>query len=105
MLASRRTFVIQSLAGTGALAALSMATKAQAQSAVSDSEPQAMALGYQSDGSKTDLKKYPNYAAGQSCSACALFQAKAPGEPGNCGVFANRLVANKGWCSAWTKRG
>ncbi len=104
MTTSRRIFVIQSLAGAGVLAALAMANPAQAQAAVTEADPQAVALGYQADGSKTDTKKYPNYASNQSCSGCALFQGKATDSAGGCAVYGNKLVASKGWCSAWTKK-
>lgn len=104
MTTSRRTFVIQSLTGAGALATLAMTATAQAQTAVVDTDPQALALGYSTDGAKTDIKKYPNYATGQSCAACVLFQVKAPGDTGSCAVFGNKLVSHKGWCSAWSKR-
>lgn len=104
MTTSRRTFVIQSLTGAGALAALAITNTALAQAAVTDTDPQAVALGYQTDGTKTDTKKYPGYAATQSCSGCALFQAQASGSTGSCAVFGNKLVSSKGWCSAWTKK-
>jgi High potential iron-sulfur protein len=104
MTSSRRVFVLQSVMGTGVLAALATTAAAQDQNAVADSDPQAVALGYKTDGTKTDVKKYPQYAAGQNCAACVLFQAKSPGDSGSCAVFGNRLVSNKGWCSAWAKK-
>ena len=104
MASNRRIFIIQSLTGAGALATLPLTATAQAQNAVIDTDPQAIALGYKTDGTKTDIKKYPNFAAGQSCTACVLFQAKAPGDTGSCAVFGNKLVNNKGWCSAWAKK-
>lgn len=104
MMTSRRVFVVQSLAGAGVFAALATTANAQTSDAVVDTDPQAIALGYKTDGTKTDTKKYPNYAAGQSCAACVLFQVKAPGDTGSCGVFGNKLVSNKGWCSAWAKK-
>jgi hypothetical protein len=104
---SRRTFFIQSLSGVSALTALAMtgAARAQAPGAVSDADPQAMALGYQSDATKIDAKKYPNYAAGRSCSGCVLYQGKGADATGSCAVFGNKLVARTGWCSAWTQKG
>ncbi len=101
---TRRTFFIQSLSCASALAALAMTQAAQAQTAVLDTDPQAMALGYSADGSKTDAKKYPNYVAGRSCGGCVLFQGKGADSTGNCAVFGNKLVASKGWCSAWTQK-
>jgi High potential iron-sulfur protein len=101
---SRRVFVIQSLAGAGALAMLAITNSAQAQAAVTDTDPQATALGYKSDGTQADTQKYPKYAAGQSCSGCVLYQGKATDSTGSCAVFGNKLVSSKGWCSAWTKK-
>jgi High potential iron-sulfur protein len=97
MTLNRRTFVIQSVAGAGILAA---ATAAQAQAELQDADAGAVALGYKSDASKTDKVKYPKYAAGQTCANCALFQAGTSG----CPLFAGKKVAAKGWCSAWAKK-
>lgn len=104
---TRRTFFMQSLTCASALSVLAMTNTAHAQApaAVSEADPQAMALGYKTDGSKTDAKKYPNHAASQSCGGCVLFQGKAGDDTGSCAVFANKLVASKGWCSAWTRKG
>ena len=86
-----------------ALAAVSSAN-AQAPTAVSDTDPQAVALGYKTDGSTTDTKKYPTYNASQSCSACVLFQGKPGDASASCAVYGNKLVSGKGWCSAWAKK-
>jgi adenosylcobinamide amidohydrolase len=104
MITSRRIFVIQSLSGAGMLSALATANPAQAQAAVTEADPQAVALGYQANGTKTDTKKYPNYTSNQSCSGCALYQGKATDSAGSCAVFGNKQVASIGWCSAWTKK-
>jgi hypothetical protein len=103
---SRRAFFVQSWSCASALSALAMTRSAQAQTPalVSETDPQAVALGYKTDGTKTDAKKYPNYSASQRCEACVLFQGKASNGPGSCAVFGNQLVASKGWCSAWTKK-
>jgi hypothetical protein len=77
---------------------------AQAPAMVAENDAQAVALGYKTDGSKTDTSKYANYKQGQSCSGCALFQGKATDASAPCAIFANRAVSGKGWCSAWNKR-
>lgn len=104
MTSTRRTFVIRSLAGAGALAAGTASFRAQAQPAVVDADPQAVGLGYKADGSKTDKTKYPKYAAGQTCGTCALFQGKASDALGGCPLFAGKQVSAKGWCSAYAKK-
>jgi hypothetical protein len=67
-------------------------------------DAQAAALGYVDDATKADKAKYKNFAAGQSCSTCQLYQGKAGAAAGPCPLFAGKQVAAKGWCSAWVKK-
>ena len=89
------------LAASGSL----LATSARAQAKLEEKDPQAVALGYVAEATKTDTKKYPKYAAGQVCNNCALYQGKATDAAGGCPLFAGKQVAGKGWCSAWAKKG
>ena len=97
---NRRTFFMTLAAGTSLLA-----TSARAQAKLDEKNPQAVALGYVADATKTDAKKFPKYAAGQLCTNCALYQGKASDAWGGCPLFAGQQVAGKGWCSAWAKKG
>ena len=99
---TRRTFLMTLAAGS---AALTTAQQAMAQAKLSETDPQAVALGYVENATKADTKKYPKYAAGQTCSNCALYQAKATDPMGGCPLFGTKQVAGKGWCSAWAKKG
>jgi len=100
MSTTRRIFLMTLSVGT---AGFTLGAMAQAQ--VDAKDPQAAALGYVPDATKTDTKKYPKYAAGQACSSCALYQGKPADEAGGCPLFAGKQVAAKGWCSAWAKKG
>jgi hypothetical protein len=95
----RRTFLITVAAGSAALA-----SPALAQARLDEKDPQAVALGYVHDATRVDAKKWPKYAAGQLCSNCALYQAKATDPWGGCPLFAGRQVAGNGWCNAWAKK-
>ena len=97
----RRVFVIGVVA-TGAGCA---ASGALAQTMVNEADPQAKALGYVSDATKADAKRFPTYVAGRVCGSCALYQGKAGDAAGACPLFAGRMVSSKGWCSAWAKKG
>ncbi|MCE9660552.1 MAG: high-potential iron-sulfur protein [Burkholderiales bacterium] len=98
---TRRKFIqIVPVAG----AALLIGPVARAQAQVGEKDPQAVALGYVSDATKADKAKYKNYAAGQTCANCALYQGKATDAAGPCPLFAGKVVAGKGWCSAWAKK-
>jgi hypothetical protein len=102
---TRRSFVIHSLSATGALAVSGLAlAQTAAPALVKDTDANAVALGYKTDGTKTDVKKYPKYAPSQNCANCSLYQAKAGDAAGACALFAGKQVAAKAWCSAWVKK-
>jgi hypothetical protein len=71
---------------------------------VSSSDPQAMAMGYVTDSSKADQKKFPKHTVAQKCEGCQLFQGKAGDATGPCPLFAGKAVSSTGWCSAYTKK-
>ncbi|MGZ3237282.1 MAG: high-potential iron-sulfur protein [Burkholderiaceae bacterium] len=98
---NRRTFIIHSLVGSTALAATGLSCAQTAK--LTETDPQAAALGYKENATKVDKAKYPNYAAGQSCAGCQLYQGPATGA-GKCAIFQGKLVASTGWCSAYAKK-
>jgi hypothetical protein len=71
--------------------------EATAADAVEESDPQAVALKYRKDATKSADRKDP----GAVCDNCTLYTGK-PGETtGTCELFGGRLVAAKGWCASW----
>jgi hypothetical protein len=99
---SRRRFIqIVPVAGAALLGARTASAQADM---VTEKDPQATALGYVADASKADKAKYKQYAAGQTCSNCALFQGKAGDASAVCPLFGTKKVSAKGWCSAWAKK-
>jgi hypothetical protein len=99
MKASRRSFLIASV-GIGSSLVLSQ--RGSAGEHLSEADPQAKSYGYTMDASKVDKAKYANYAAGQECANCSLFQGKAGDAWGGCVLFGSKEVALHGWCSAYT---
>jgi hypothetical protein len=99
---SRRQFIqIVPVAG----AALVAGRAAIAQPAmVKEDDAQAKALGYVADAAKVDKAKYKQYAAGQLCTNCALWQGKPTDAAAGCALFPGKQVAGKGWCSAYAKK-
>jgi High potential iron-sulfur protein len=100
---NRRQFVIQITAASSSVGIASLA-HAQAAPMVAEADANAKALGYFSDGTKTDKVKYPKYAKEQNCSNCALYQGKPADKAGACPLFAGKQVSAKAWCSAWAKK-
>ena len=99
----RRSFLIGA-AGAASVLAISRLAFAQVGAPLSESDPQAVALGYKVDVKEVDKTKFPKYAAGQTCSNCQLYQAKPVDVSGPCTLFQNKLVRSQGWCSAWVKK-
>jgi hypothetical protein len=83
---------------------LALNGKVQAQAMVSETDPQAAALGYKANATAVDKAKFAKYAAGQQCDNCALYQGKAGSASGGCSLFGAKQVAGKGWCSAYAKK-
>jgi hypothetical protein len=98
---SRRQFIFLS---TTAATALLFNSKVQAQTMVSLSDPEATALGFVLDASKANKAKFPQYAAGQQCGSCVLYQGAAGSADGPCGLFPGKHVPSNGWCSGYTKK-
>lgn len=98
---NRRQF-IQIVPVAGAAALLASAGSAQA-AMVDENDAQAKALGYVADAAKVDKAKFKQFAAGQHCGNCALYQGGAA-PAGKCALFPGKDVANKGWCSAYAKK-
>ena len=96
---NRRTFMLQVVVGGSALAA----TRAMAQAApqVSEADGNAVSLGYKSDASKVDAKKYTDHKANQNCGNFALFLGKATDAAVSFPLFPGKQVSAKGWCSAY----
>ena len=97
---SRRKFIrIAPVVGLSLFASRSAFAQAPM---VDAKDPQAAALGYVADATKADTKKFPKYAAGQTCGTCQLYTGSATAGP--CSLFPGKQVAGKGWCSAWVKK-
>ena len=100
MTPTRRRFIqIVPLAG----AALLVSRHASAAPLVDVNDPQAKALGYVGDASKADKAKFKQYAPGQNCTNCALYQGGTAAQ-GGCALFPGKDVLGAGWCSAYAKK-
>lgn len=66
-------------------------------------DPVAKALMYTHEASKVDATKAPSFKPGHDCANCVQLQAGA-GDWRPCNAFPGKLVAVKGWCSAWAAK-
>lgn len=96
---TRRRFV-KSAAAT-ALTASGLAAipvRAETLPRVEEQGAMAKALSYAHDAQSVDSAKRPSH---QYCYNCVLFSGETDDEWAGCGIFPGKLVANRGWCSAW----
>lgn len=100
---SRRSFFASS-AIIVAAASCPATSQAQGTQAVSETDPAAAANGFRTNTSAVDTNKYPSYAAGQSCSGCAFYEAEAGTAEGKCSIYGGKRVPSNGWCAAFFKR-
>jgi len=100
MKTTRRQFIIYSAA---TVATASLASQANAQALVAETDPQGAALGYKAVATTVDKAKFPKYADGQNCTSCQLYASKSP-EAGACAIFPGKLVAAAAWCNAYVKK-
>jgi High potential iron-sulfur protein len=100
---SRREFIENSVFVIAAVGVSSAALAAPAPM-LSESNPIAVALGYKAHAASVDRARFPQYAAGQSCSNCALYQGAAGAASGPCTIYAGKSVASTGWCASYTKK-
>ena len=98
----------QFLAASGAVIASSLVgSGAHAQEMLNPRSPNAVALGFHSQHSQVDAKKWRKKAGSpgesQRCGTCALFTATDGGK-GSCRLFNGKGVPESGWCNGWTAR-
>jgi len=99
---NRRRFIkvtVSSLAAAPFANAL-LSGAAHAQALVSETDPQAVALGYKADATKAAARK----DATATCANCNFYTGKAGAAEGPCAIFPGKNVHAKGWCTAWAKK-
>lgn len=101
---TRRTFLLKVVPAVGAAALLGSRAFAAPAVKLSETDKMAMTLGYKTDTTKVDAKKYPKHTKDQACHNCTLFQGKPTDAFGGCTLFAGKQVANNGWCMSWAKK-
>jgi hypothetical protein len=99
---SRRRFIKLTAIGLAAapFANALLSEAARAADMVSESDPQATALGYKADATKAEKRT----DAAALCSNCGLYTGKEGEASGPCAIFQGKLVAANGWCTAWVKK-
>ncbi|HUN71017.1 MAG TPA: high-potential iron-sulfur protein [Steroidobacteraceae bacterium] len=73
---------------------------------LSESDPLAKSLGYQSSAGSVDKSKFPTYKAGEHCGLCRFFQGTSGASSGfgGCQIFAGYSVSAGGWCASFNAK-
>lgn len=96
---TRRIFMLHAVAGIAA-AGLAVQARADDRKPLSEDDPEAKKFDYVADATKVDARKYPDFKAGDKCAKCQIYEDGA-NNMGGCPIFAGKLVAANGWCSAF----
>ena len=92
---NRRKFLKLTGSGLIGLTLGGVALRANAQEKVSEDDPTAKALQY----------VHESATEGAYCDNCMYIQGEDGQEWRPCAIFPGKVVAAKGWCSAWLKKG
>jgi hypothetical protein len=87
----------------GGSAAAATAGKGQSLPKLDVNDPVAKALLYTHDASTVNPAKAPTFKRGSDCANCIQIQ-PGSGDWAPCNAFPGKLVALKGWCSAWAPK-
>jgi len=68
---------------------------------LSESNPQAIGLGYKMNADTIDRLRWTQFIPGQSCGSCALYQGARGSAQGLCKIFSGQTVMAVGWCSLY----
>ena len=95
----RRRFIRLTATGfvVAPLAAALLRGNAAAADMIKESDPAAVKLKYKADATKAPERTNP----AELCDNCLLYESK-DGAYGACSALENKLVAAKGWCTAWS---
>lgn len=97
-LVSRRRFMKSAGATTVAIGFGTTPLSAEELPHVNEDDPMAKALSYVHDAGTVDAAKR---FSDRYCSNCALYAGGANDDWANCSIFPGKVVAGRGWCSAW----
>ena len=100
-LLSRRKFVQSAGAATVAIGFGSATIRAEDLPRVSEDDTMAKALNYVHDAETVDAAKR---FSGRYCNNCALYNGTADDDWAKCSIFPGKVVAGRGWCSAWAPK-
>lgn len=101
---SRRNLLRAGIATAAALPLGGLVLDGRARAAdmpkLSEDDPQAQALSYVHDATKSQSSARQKDAF---CHNCMHFKGGANDQWGPCNIFPGKLVNRDGWCSAWAK--
>jgi hypothetical protein len=96
---SRRRFVKSAGAATVAIGLGTTTSSAEELPRVTEDDTMAKALNYAHDAGTVDAAKR---FSDRYCNNCALYAGTANDDWAQCSIFPGKVVAGRGWCSAWS---
>ncbi|MGB5199805.1 MAG: high-potential iron-sulfur protein [Sedimenticolaceae bacterium] len=106
----RRKFLFKVAAGACALATAPVVTAEadpdpkKPKGKLTETDGYARSMGFKTDTTRVDQKRYKKHTVDQSCSKCQLFKGEEGAAEGPCSFFGHRIVPATGWCRNFKPR-
>ena len=106
---NRREFIVKVVAATCALGAAPLVAEEaeepkKAKGKLSENDAYARSMGFKTDTTKVDQKRWKKHTVDQHCSKCQLFKGEDGAAEGPCSFFGHRIVPATGWCRNFKPR-
>ena len=98
---TRRQFLVLPLFGFLAASQMKSIQAQPSAPLLSETNPQAIGLGYKINTASIDRLRWTQFVPGQSCGNCALYQGARGSAQGPCKIFGGQVVMAAGWCSLY----
>ncbi|MGD1983306.1 MAG: high-potential iron-sulfur protein [Chromatiaceae bacterium] len=95
---NRRGFLGRIVVGAIGIATLPVVIAEEKKEHLTEDDPYAKSMGFVTDTTRANSKRYKKHSVDQSCSNCQLYKGEAESAEGPCSFFGHRIVPSTGWC-------
>lgn len=95
---NRRDFIGRVVVGAIGIATVPVVSAEEKKPHLTEDDPYAKSMGFVTDTTRANSKRYKKHSVDQSCSNCQLYKGEPGSEEGPCSFFGKRIVPSTGWC-------
>ena len=95
---NRRRFIGKFIVGAIGVASIPVVSAEKKKGRLTEDDPYAKSMGFVTDTTRANSKRYKKHSVDQSCSNCQLYKGEPGSAEGPCSFFGKRIVPSTGWC-------